>query len=130
MRELMRRAIEGAGFLVLESATAQQLEVALRTRLFAAAPRALLVVSATLVVTAGHLLSSLCRQRVAGNLSLPHVVLTCEFGALAETPSADLAGCIPEGMLEKPFDFALLQGIAHRCGTSPAGVQRLEVNAR
>lgn len=130
MRELMRRTIEGAGFMVLESANAPQLEVALRMRLFATAPRALLVVSATLIDKARDVLSSLSKQRASAGFSLPHVVLTCEFGALAETPPDDLSGCFPAGMLEKPFDFALLQGIAYRCRTFPAGVQPLVVNGR
>lgn len=130
MRELMRRTIEGAGFMVLESGTAQQLEVALRTSLFATAPRALLVVSASLLDKARDALSTLGKQRAALEFSPPHVILTCEFGALAETPRCDLSGCIPAGMLEKPFDFALLQGIAYRCRTFPAGVRPLVVNGR
>jgi len=116
--------------MVLESANAQQLEVALRTTLFATAPRALLVVSATLVDKARDVLSSLGKQRESAGLSLPHVILTCEFGALAEAPRGNLSGCIPAGMLEKPFDFALLQGIAYRCRTFPDGVQPLVVNGR
>lgn len=130
MRELMRRTIQGAGFMVLESANAPQLEVALRMRLLATAPRALLVVSATLLDEARDVLLSLSKQRASTGFSLPHVILTCEFGALAETPRGDLSGCIPAGMLEKPFDFALLQGIAYRCRTFPAGVQPLVVNGR
>ena len=98
--------------MVLVSANAAQLEVALRMRLFAAAPRALLVVSARLIDEARDALSSLSMQRASTGFSPPHVILTCEFGALAETPRGDLSGCIPAGMLEKPFDFALLQGIA------------------
>ena len=130
MRELMRRTVETAGFWVLESANVQQLDVALRTPLFATAPRALLVVSVTLLDEHGDALSRLGKQRAATRLSPPHVLLTCEFGALGETPQGDLSGCIFAGMLEKPFDFGLLQGIAYRCRTLAAGVQPLVVNAR
>lgn len=130
MRELMRRTVETAGFLVLESADVQQLDVALRTQLFATAPRALLVVSATLLEENGDALSRLGEQRAATGLSPPHVILTCEFGALAETPLSDLSGCVAAGVLEKPFDFGLLQGIAYRCRTLAVGVQPLVVNGR
>jgi hypothetical protein len=130
MRELMRRTVETAGFWVLESANVQQLDVALRTPFFATAPRALLVVSATLLDEHRDVLSRLGRQRASTDLLPPHVILTCEFGALAETSPGDLCGCIPAGVLEKPFDFGLLQGIAYRCRTLPAGVQPLVVNGR
>ena len=130
MRELMRRTVETAGFLVLESANVQQLDVALRTPLFATAPRTLLVVSATLLDEHRDALARLGKQRASAGLSPPHVVLTCEFGALVETPPGDLSGCIPAGVLEKPFDFGLLQGIAYRCRTLAAGVQPLIVNGR
>ncbi len=130
MRELMRRTIEAAGFWVLESANGQQLEVALRTPFFATAPRALVVVSATLLDEHGDVLSRLGKHRASAGLSPPHVILTCEFGALAEMPPGDLSGCIPAGVLEKPFDFGLLQGIAYRCRTLAAGVQHLAANGR
>lgn len=130
MRELMRRTIEAVGFWVLESANGQQLDVALRTPLFATAPRALVVLSATLLDEHGDVLSRLGKQRASAGLSSPHVILTCEFGALAETPPSELSGCISAGMLEKPFDFGLLQGIAYRCRTLAAGVQPLAVNGR
>jgi hypothetical protein len=130
MRELMRRTIEAAGFWVLESANGQQLDVALRTTLFAGAPRVLVVVSATLLDEHGDALSRLGKQRASTALSPPHVILTCEFGALVETPPGDLSGCISAGILEKPFDFGLLQGIAYRCRTLAAGVQPLVVNGR
>lgn len=130
MRELMRRTIEGAGFMVLESGTAQQLEVAVRTSLFVTAPRALLVVSASLIDKARDVLANLGKQRAALGFSPPHVILTCEFGALAEAPDGDLSGCVAAGTLEKPFDFALLQGIADRCRTFPAGAQPSVVNSR
>mgnify|MGYP001555396590 CR=1 FL=1 len=129
MRELMRRTVETAGFLVLESANIQQLDVALRTQLFTTLPRVLLVVSVTLL-DGGDALSRLGEQRASTGLSPPHVILTCEFGALAETSPGDLSGCISAGVLEKPFDFGLLQGIAYRCRTLAAGVQPLVVNAR
>jgi hypothetical protein len=130
MRELMRRTIEGAEFMVLESGNAQQFEVALRTSLFVTAPRALLVVSASLIEKARDALSTLGRQRAALGFSLPHVILTCEFGALADAPRGDLSGCVQAGILEKPFDFALLQGIADRCRTFPTGAQPIVVNSR
>ncbi|HEX2872463.1 MAG TPA: hypothetical protein VHP33_14440 [Polyangiaceae bacterium] len=130
MRELMRRTVETAGFWVLESANVQQLDVALRTPLFATAPRTLLVVSAALLDEHRDALARLGKQRASAGLSPPHVILTCEFGALAETSPGDLSGCIPAGVLEKPFDFGLLQGIAYRCRTLAAGVQPLVVNGR
>lgn len=130
MRELMRRTIEGAGFMVLESGNAQQLKVALRTSLLATAPRALLVVSASLIDKAHDVLLTLGEQRAALGFSPPHVILTCEFGALADAPGGDLSGCIQAGTLEKPFDFALLQGIAYRCRTFPAGAQPIVVDSR
>lgn len=130
MRELMRRTIEGAGFVVLESANARQLEIALRMPLLVAAPRALLVVSATLADKARDVLVSLGKQRASLGFPLPHIILTCEFGALAEAPRDAPSGCISAGMLEKPFDFALLQGIASRCHTSPTGIQPVGVSVR
>jgi hypothetical protein len=128
MRELMRRAIEDAGFMVLESENAQQLEVALRTSLFATVPRALLVISASLIDKARDSLLTLGKQRAALAFSPPHLILTYEFGALAEGSPSDPFGCIPAATLEKPFDLALLQGIAYRCRTFPAGAQPLVVN--
>lgn len=130
MRELMRRTIEAAGFMVLEGAQASQLEVMLRTALFVTAPRALLVVSAALIDDAREVVSSLGRERAAAGFPPAHLVLTCEFGALNETPRGELAGCTLAGTLEKPFDFALLQGIAYRCRTSVAGVEPLVVAGR
>ena len=130
MRELMRRTIESTGFWVLESANAHQLDATLQAPLFGTAPRALLVISATLLDEPRDVLSRLGKQRVSAGLPPPHVILTCEFGALAETPLGDLSGCIRAGMLEKPFDFGLLQGIAYRCRTLAAGVQPLIVNGR
>jgi hypothetical protein len=129
MRELMRRTIEDAGFMVLESENAQQLETALRTSLFATVPRALLVISASLIDEALDGLLTLGQQRAALAFSPPHLILTYEFGALAEGPRIDLSGYIPAGTLEKPFDLALLQEIACRYRTS-AGVQPLVVNGR
>jgi hypothetical protein len=130
MRELMRRTIEGAGFIVIESGNAQQLEVALRTSLLVTAPRALLVISASLIDKAHDSVLTLGKQRAALAFAPPHLILTYEFGALAEGPRSDLSGCIPAGTLEKPFDLALLQGIAYRCRTFPAGVQPLVMNGR
>jgi hypothetical protein len=128
MRELMRRTIEDAGFMVLESENAQQLEIALRTSLFATVPRALLVISASLIDKARDGLLTLGKQRAALAFSPPHLILTYEFGALAEEPRSDPSGCIPAATLEKPFDLALLQGIAYRCRTFPAGVHPLVAN--
>jgi hypothetical protein len=130
MRELMRRTIEGAGFMVLESGNAQQLEVALRTSLFVTAPRALLVISESLIDQARDGLLTLGKQRAVLAFSPPHLILTYEFGALAEGSQSDLSGCITAGTLEKPFDLALLQGIAYRCRTFPSGVQPRVVNGR
>jgi hypothetical protein len=123
MRELMRRTVEGTGFVVLESASASELDLALRMQMVVTAPRALLVVSATLMQKASGVLTTLARQRAALGRVLPHVIMTCEFGALAETPMLDLSECIPVGILEKPFDFTALEGTAYRCRTFPAGIQ-------
>jgi len=120
MRELMRRTLEGVAFMVLESGTAEQVEVALRTPLFVTAPRALLVVSASLIDDGRAVLSSLGQRRAALGFAPPHIALTCEFGAASEAPQGELSGCVSAGILEKPFDFALLQDIAYRCRTAPS----------
>jgi hypothetical protein len=130
MRALMRRAVQTAGFVVLEGASNAQLEVALQNPMIVTAPRALMVVSATLMAGAGRVLATLVQQRTSSRQVLPYLILTCEFGALGETPELDFGGCISAGILEKPFDFALLQGLAYRCRTFPVGVQPLVVNGR
>jgi hypothetical protein len=130
MRALMRRALQGAGFIVLEGADTSQFDVAVQNPMVVAAPRVLLVVSATLLAKANGVLATLVQQRTSLDHVLPYVILTCEFGALGETPELDFSGCISAGILEKPFDFGLLQGIAHRCRTLPVPVQALVVNGR
>lgn len=51
---------------------------------------------------------------------LPQVLMTCEFGTIKSCPRPEFSDCTSVGLLEKPFDFALLQGIAYRCRTTPA----------
>jgi hypothetical protein len=130
MRALMRRALQGTGFIVPEGASTSQVDVALQNPMVVAAPRVLLVVSATLLSKANGVLATLVQQRTSLEQVLPYVILTCEFGALGETPELDFCGCISAGILEKPFDFALLQGIAYRCRTRPVPVQPLVGNGR
>jgi hypothetical protein len=130
MRALMRRTIESAGFVVMESADRSQVDAALRARLVLTAHSALLVVSSLLVESASGAISTLAKERAIVGCAFPHLLFTCEFGALAEAPRPDLFECIPAGILEKPFDFAVLQGIAYRCRTFPTAIGPLAVDGR
>lgn len=113
----MRRALEGADYALLESGSAPHLEVALRTRHATSAPRALLIVSIAMFEACSETVGAFARWRAALGRPLPHVLLTCEFGTL-NSSLPDLGECISAGILEKPFDLTLLQGIAYRCRMS------------
>jgi hypothetical protein len=130
LRELIRRTIEGAGFVVLEVATQQHLDVVLRTRAAAVAPRVMLILPTTMVASCSPAVADWVAQRATYRCAPPCLLLTCEFGTLTEVPSPELDGCVSAGVLEKPFDFALLQGVAYRFRTFPPGVQPFVVSAR
>lgn len=117
LRALMRRALEGADYAVVEGASALQLEAALRTRPVNTAPRALLVVSVSMLETCSGMVADFARWRATAGRPVPHVLLTCEFGTLGGSPLPDLGECRSEGILEKPFELASLQSIADRCRT-------------
>jgi hypothetical protein len=118
LRALMRRALEAADYAVVEGASPLQLEAALRMRPVNIAPRALLVVSASMLEACSQVVADFTRWRAAFGRSAPHVLLTCEFGTFEDSPLPDLGACFFEGILEKPFDFTSLQSIADRCRTS------------
>ena len=130
LRELIRRTIEGAGFVVLEVATPQHLEVVLHARAAAAAPRVMLIVPATMVASCSPAVADWVAQRATYRCAPPCLLVTCEFGTLNEVPRPELDGCVSAGVLEEPFDFALLQGMAYRFRTFPPGVQPFVVSAR
>ena len=129
MRELIRRTIEDAGFVVLEVAALHHLGVVLRTRAAAAASDVLLVIPADMVAAPEAAIANWMEQRAASGRPSPCVVLTREFGTLADAPSPKLKGCVTIGILEKPFDLALLQGMAHRVRARPTDGEPLAVPA-
>src|SRR5262245_44173738 len=116
----MQRALEEAGFAVLHSANPLQLEVTLRASSFAYAQQALVVAATTIALPCAYAASALGRQRLRSDLPWLRLLLTCEFGAVVRVPP-ELPYCIAVGLLEKPFDLALLQGIAYRCRTTIEG---------
>jgi hypothetical protein len=116
--ELMRRALEAADYAIMESGSALQLEGALRTNHVAHAPRALLVVSIAMFEACSAAVEAFTRRRAVLGLPAPHVLLTCEFGTHRNSSPPDFGECFSVGILEKPFDLTLLQGIAYRCRTS------------
>lgn len=120
LRDLMQRTIEAAGFDVLHSANPLQLEVTLRASSFAGAHQALVVAATSLSLPCAHAISTLGRERLRADLPWLRVLLTCEFGAAAAVPP-ELPYCVAVGLLEKPFDLAILQGMAYRCRTTIEG---------
>jgi hypothetical protein len=120
MRELMRRTLEQVGYSILECSSSLDLNAALRSRASRAASCIFLVTSAAIALGSGDLLSGLGKERRSTGRSLPQVLVTCEFGTLKSSPCPEFPECISVGLLEKPFDFSLLQGIAYRCRTTPA----------
>jgi CheY-like chemotaxis protein len=119
MRELMLRTVEQAGYSVLECASSLHLNAALRTRASRTASSVFLVTSAAIASGSAELLSILGKERSGTGRSLPQVLVTCEFGTLKSAPRPEFSDCVSVGLLEKPFDFSLLQGIAYRCRTTP-----------
>jgi hypothetical protein len=117
LRELMGRALEGVDYAILESESAAQLAVVLRTRRFTSAPQALLIASTAMLEACSGTVGALARWRAALGRPVPHVLLTCELGMLKDSSLPDLGACISAGILEKPFELALLRGVAHRCRT-------------
>jgi CheY-like chemotaxis protein len=120
MRELMHRTLEQAGYSVLECASSLDLNAALRTRASRSAPCVFLVTTAAIALGSGDLLSSLGKERAATGQRVPEVLVTCEFGTLKSCPRPEFSDCVAVGILEKPFDFGMLKGIAYRCRTTPA----------
>lgn len=119
MRALMRRSLEQAGYSVVECANSTQVNAALRTTSSRTALCFLLVTSAAMVLASRELLESLGRARADSARTRPLVLMTCEFGAIEGLPRLEFSDCAPVGLLEKPFDFALLRGIAARCRATP-----------
>lgn len=111
----MRRALEAADYSILASGNALQLEVVLRAAHVAQAPRALLVVSTGMFEACSPVVEVFTRRRAALGLPAPHVLLTCEFGTLTNSSPPDFRECLSIGVLEKPFDLGLLQGLAQKC---------------
>lgn len=117
--ELMRRTLEAVDYAILESGSALQLEGVLRTNHVTQAPRALLVVSLRMFEACSAVVEAFTRRRAALGLPAPHVLLTCEFGTLRNSAPPDFGECLSAGILEKPFDLTLLEGIAYRCRMCP-----------
>jgi hypothetical protein len=124
MRTLMRKSIESVGYMVFESTNALQLNVALCTRQITTAPQILLVVATSLVEGQNERIAesvrSVSQRRAAACLPAPRVVLTIEFGALDDAHRFDFPPYLSAAVLEKPFDLAILEGIASHCRMSPA----------
>lgn len=118
MRELMKRALQDAGFETLDSSSFVEFALKLRSRSLRTAPRALLVLADVLSSRSQSAIFALAEVRAADALLEPQVVLTREFGSDQQEPPRDLGGCTVAAVLEKPFDFSLFQAIAYRCRTS------------
>jgi hypothetical protein len=112
LRALMRRVLSDSGFAVVESATALQLQVALKVRSLASSNHVFLVLSASLAESCQASLSLLWSERSLRQRPPAHLVLTYEFGTLQDlaSPIGDLAKA--RVLLEKPFDLTLLQRAA------------------
>ncbi len=126
MRELMRRALEDAGFETLDSSSFVEFGLKLQSRRLRTAPRALLVLADTMSSRSQPVISALAAQRVAGDLQEPELLLTREFGSTAQDAPRDIGGCRVAAVLEKPFDFSLFQAIAYRCRTSSSAAHGTE----
>jgi hypothetical protein len=118
MRELMRRTLDGVGFRVEQCASSLQLERALDVNAVMVAHHVLVVAANALAAPNRALISDASRARAAGGRAPIHVALTCEFGALMSCAEPHYAHCFAAGLLEKPFDFNLLAGVAYRCRTA------------
>jgi DNA-binding response OmpR family regulator len=118
LRQLIQGALGEAGFETLDSASFVEFDLKLRSRRFRQAPHALLVLADVMSSRWQPALESLGALRVESGLSQPHVVLTREFGVPTREALPELGGCTVAAVLEKPFDFGLLQAIAIRCRTS------------
>ena len=120
MRELMRRTLDQAGYSVIECSSSLQLDAALRTRASRCTSCVLVVTSGAIALASRELVSSLGKERASMGRQLPHVLVTCEFGTIKTCARPEFTDCVSVGLLEKPFDFGLLQGIAYRCRTTLA----------
>lgn len=120
MRELMKRALAEVGFETLDSSSFVELDLKLRSHRLRDASSALLVLGDVMSSRSQPALAALAALRAGSALREPQVVLTREFGALSREAPRELGGCKVAAVLEKPFDFTLLQAIASRCCTSAA----------
>lgn len=109
----MRCALSDLGFAVVETATALQLQVALKVRSLASSNHLLLVLSASLAESCQTSLSLLWRDRSLRQRPPARLVLTYEIGALQD--AAGPIGGVAKArlILEKPFDQASLQSAAN-----------------
>lgn len=122
LRELMRGALQRAGYSVIEAGGAAQLEATLRSRHLTSTPRVLLVVCIAMCAGSSDVVVGFTRRRASLGHPAPHILLTCEFGTLGHSALPEVGLCISAGILEKPFELALLQSVAARCQMSSAGV--------
>lgn len=120
MRELIRFTLEPIGFSILECSSSTQLSSVLRAEASRSALCVFVVATGAIASDSRAPLATLGKERAAMARTLPFVLTTCEFGTLESYSRPKLVDCVPVGLLEKPFDFALLHGIAERCRGSPA----------
>jgi hypothetical protein len=113
LRDLMQRALAGAGYEVFASADALQVEIDLRVRPVNEARNLLYVLTSGLAADCAPAIAVAALQRAQNGLPEPQLLLTNEFGTLTSGP--EIAHCIGRGFLEKPFDLYELQAIAFEC---------------
>lgn len=113
LRDLMQRALAGAGYEVFGSSNVLQVEVGLRVRPVYRARNLLYVLASRLAADCAPAISAASLERAQLGLPEPQLVLTYEFGTLTSGP--EIARCAARGILEKPFDLYELQAIAFEC---------------
>ncbi len=127
-RALLRTALEAAGYLVIEAASSQQLDVALATNAALTAPRVFLALGAELAVPCRVGIAWLGHQRREAGLPAPDTLIMLEFGTAQDSLKPTFIACEPAGHLEKPFDLGLLQSIASSCAVVTTFGTRCQVD--
>jgi hypothetical protein len=121
LRDLMRRTLSAAGYDVVDSSNAFQLEVGLKGSTASAAPHALFVFGERLATQCAASILAVARERARVGLPQAQLILMYEFGSLV-LPALQLTPCVIKGVLEKPFDLFDLQAMALECRKSNSAI--------
>lgn len=108
LRALMRRALESAGYEVVEASGQADLTESLLLARLALAGRVLVVSTHSIALACREALTTAARRRVDAGSSPVSLLLTCELGTVDRCPVLEPPGCVSAGLLEKPFDFESL----------------------